>query len=191
MDTIPGGKISNDLNNAQSTISRYACRIVVSRYPPYTARIYAAGFDNSKSIFLGVRSSSSFYLFPLIFFDQEKSIKWKTNRHEMDGVTTNGILLMHTDEDQFHSNTKSTKWKELSVGGNVFDLGEGRLKFNYQTVVFSQKKKMNYFKLLSHSIQSPSNIDNILKDGTLIDLCGATLLWRSIEGLKHTPVNRI
>jgi hypothetical protein len=55
----------------------------------------------------------------------------------MDGVTTNGILLMHTDEDQFHSNTKSTKWKELSVGGNVFDLGEGRLKFNYQTVVFS------------------------------------------------------
>jgi hypothetical protein len=55
----------------------------------------------------------------------------------MDGVTTNGILLMHTDEDQFNSNSKPTKWKELSVGGNVFELGEGRLKFNYQAAVFN------------------------------------------------------
>lgn len=29
---------------------------------------------------------------------------------------------------------------------------------------------------------------NILQDGTLIDLCGATLLWRSSEGLQHSPV---
>jgi hypothetical protein len=57
MDTVPGAKTSNDLNIAQSTISRYACRIVVSRYLPYTARIYAAGFDSSKNIFLGVRRS--------------------------------------------------------------------------------------------------------------------------------------
>lgn len=28
---------------------------------------------------------------------------------------------------------------------------------------------------------------NQLQDGTLIDLCGATLLWRSAEGLKHSP----
>ena len=32
-----------------------------------------------------------------------------------------------------------------------------------------------------------SNKSNILKDGTLIDLCGATLLWRSADSLKHTP----
>jgi pellino len=38
----------------QSTISRYAARITVERDPPYTARIYAAGFDASKRIFLGV-----------------------------------------------------------------------------------------------------------------------------------------
>ncbi len=38
----------------QSTISRYAARITVEREPPYTARIYAAGFDASKRIFLGV-----------------------------------------------------------------------------------------------------------------------------------------
>ena len=53
----------------------------------------------------------------------------------MDGVTTNGILLMHIDGDQFDSNAKPTKWREVSVGGSVFDLGEGRLKFNYETAV--------------------------------------------------------
>lgn len=40
--------------SAQSTISRYACRIMCERNAPYTARIYAAGFDSSKNIFLGV-----------------------------------------------------------------------------------------------------------------------------------------
>lgn len=30
---------------------------------------------------------------------------------------------------------------------------------------------------------------NILQDGTLIDLCGATLLWRSAEGLAKSPVS--
>jgi hypothetical protein len=53
----------------------------------------------------------------------------------MDGVTTNGILVMHLDGDQFDTNSKPTKWKEVSVGGSVFDLGEGRLKFNYQLTV--------------------------------------------------------
>ena len=59
MDTVIGAKLFDDLSISQSTISRYACRIVVSRYPPYTARVYAAGFDGSKNIFLGVR----FFLF--------------------------------------------------------------------------------------------------------------------------------
>lgn len=31
---------------------------------------------------------------------------------------------------------------------------------------------------------------NKLLDGTLIDLCGATLLWRSAEGLSHSPTVR-
>lgn len=31
--------------------------------------------------------------------------------------------------------------------------------------------------------------DNILRDGTLIDLCGATLLWRSAVGLLASPVS--
>ncbi len=39
---------------AQSTISRFSFRIVVDRFVPYTPRLYAAGFDTSKHIFLGV-----------------------------------------------------------------------------------------------------------------------------------------
>ncbi|KAA0198160.1 hypothetical protein FBUS_02225 [Fasciolopsis buskii] len=37
-----------------SAVSRFACRICVERDPPHTARIYAAGFDESNHIILGV-----------------------------------------------------------------------------------------------------------------------------------------
>jgi hypothetical protein len=38
-----------------STISRFACRILADRDQPNKAYVYAAGFDSSKNIFLGVR----------------------------------------------------------------------------------------------------------------------------------------
>lgn len=57
-DTSGGGKDGEDPSIAPSTISRFACRIVCERNPPYTARIYAAGFDSSKNIFLGVSGAS-------------------------------------------------------------------------------------------------------------------------------------
>ena len=56
-DTSPGGGAAEG-PSAQSTISRYACRILCDRRPPYTARIYAAGFDASSNIFLGVSEHS-------------------------------------------------------------------------------------------------------------------------------------
>lgn len=52
MDTLPGDK--KDSKVMQSTISRFACRILVER-DSHKARIYAAGFDSSRNIFLGVR----------------------------------------------------------------------------------------------------------------------------------------
>ncbi|KTG04149.1 hypothetical protein cypCar_00003876 [Cyprinus carpio] len=88
-DTVSGGGESEDTPITQSTISRFACRVVCERNPPYTARIYAAGFDSSKNIFLGVESES-----------------------------------------------------------------------------------------------------NVLQDGSLVDLCGATLLWRTADGLFHTPTQK-
>lgn len=57
-DTSPGGGATEG-PSAQSTISRYACRILCDRRPPYTARLYAAGFDASSNIFLGVSDSQS------------------------------------------------------------------------------------------------------------------------------------
>jgi Pellino. len=53
MDTIPGDK-SGENKVLQSTISRFACRILCDRANPRVARIYAAGFDSSRNIFLGV-----------------------------------------------------------------------------------------------------------------------------------------
>lgn len=53
MDTIPGDK-TGDNKVMQSTISRFACRILADRNNPKICRIYAAGFDTSRNIFLGV-----------------------------------------------------------------------------------------------------------------------------------------
>lgn len=52
MDTLPGDK--KDSKVMQSTISRFACRIIVERNGSHRARIFAAGFDSSRNIFLGV-----------------------------------------------------------------------------------------------------------------------------------------
>ena len=54
MDTVPGDQRNSNAAVTQSTISRFACRIIIDRSPPYTARIYAAGFDSGRNIFLGV-----------------------------------------------------------------------------------------------------------------------------------------
>jgi pellino protein len=56
----PNRSINNaaSATNAQkpisSTISRFACRILADREQPIKAYVYAAGFDSSKNIFLGV-----------------------------------------------------------------------------------------------------------------------------------------
>lgn len=43
---------------------------------------------------------------------------------------------------------------------------------------------MNPHPVLSFQVENESNT---LQDGSLIDLCGATLLWRTPAGLRHTP----
>ena len=63
------------------------------------------------------------------------------------------------------SDPKPGIWREISVGGCVFGLRESR----------------------SAAIQGPPvpSETSVLVDGTLIDLCGATLLWRSAEGKTY------
>ncbi|XP_046401812.1 protein pellino isoform X4 [Ischnura elegans] len=228
VDTVPGGGDEKAGRVMQSTISRFACRILAERKDPRVARIYAAGFDSSRNIFLG-----------------EKATKWQSSRG-MDGLTTNGVLIMHprgafsgadppttsppplvpaddmdlaaTSSEGTETTTEETAacdapddpafqqqgtqpadmeaaecgspprplsqppppppprrnnvpewgvWREVSVGGGVFTLRESR----------SAQQK-------GHMVEGETNI---LLDGTLIDLCGATLLWRSAEGLAKSP----
>lgn len=150
MDTIPGDK-SGENKVLQSTISRFACRIIAERSNPKIARIYAAGFDSSRNIFLGEKAN------------------WQENR-EIDGVTTNGVLIMHPRGVFCGGNAKCGSWRETSVGGCIFTLRESRS---------AQQKG-----------QLIEDETNVLQDGTLIDLCGATLLWRSADGLAKSPSKR-
>lgn len=151
-DTVSGGGDSEDALITQSTISRFACRVVCERNPPYTARIYAAGFDSSKNIFLG-----------------EKAAKWKNPDGQMDGLTTNGVLVMHP-RGGFTEESKPGVWREISVCGDVYTLRETRSAQTRGKLVDSES--------------------NVLQDGSLVDLCGATLLWRTAEGLFHTPTQK-
>ncbi|XP_067125269.1 protein pellino-like [Centruroides vittatus] len=146
MDTLPAQKL--DQKSVQSTISRFACRIIVERNGNHTSKIYAAGFDSSRNIFLG-----------------EKAIKWQHNS-EVDGLTTNGVLIMHPKEPFNDTSFQPGVWREVSVGGEIYALRMSR----------SGQKGMK--------IEGETNT---LQDGTLIDLCGVTLLWRSAEGLKKSP----
>ncbi|XP_046355931.1 protein pellino-like [Haliotis cracherodii] len=148
MDTIPGNQRGTTENITQSTISRFACRILVDRNPPYTARIYAAGFDSGRNIFLG-----------------EKAVKWYAGE-EIDGLTTNGVFIMQPTGG-FTPSAKPGVWREVSVGGGVFPLRESR------------PSPLKSCQILEE--------DNILRDGTLVDLCGATLVWRSALGLITSP----
>ncbi|XP_049618288.1 E3 ubiquitin-protein ligase pellino homolog 1 isoform X1 [Syngnathus scovelli] len=161
--------------SAQSTISRYACRIMCERNAPYTARIYAAGFDSSKNIFLG-----------------ERAAKWRTSDGLMDGLTTNGVLVMHPAGD-FVSEPAPGVWREISVCGNVFALRETRSaqqRGKLQFVLRARTSRIwttDGFQLADLSPTQVDNESNTLQDGSLIDLCGATLLWRTPSGLRRTP----
>ncbi|XP_067877513.1 E3 ubiquitin-protein ligase pellino homolog 1-like [Heterodontus francisci] len=148
-DTAPSTQSNSESPSTQSTISRFACRITCERSPPYTARIYAAGFDSSKNIFLG-----------------ERAAKWRTPDGLMDGLTTNGVLVMHPARG-FCDDSSPGVWREISVCGNVYALRETRSA--------QQRGKL------------VENESNVLQDGSLIDLCGATLLWRTTEGLENAP----
>ncbi|XP_061437351.1 E3 ubiquitin-protein ligase pellino homolog 2-like isoform X1 [Lethenteron reissneri] len=157
----PGGGGGEDAHlAAQSTISRFACRVVCARTAPHSARIYAAGFDSSRNIFLG-----------------EKAAKWKSVAGQMDGLTTNGVLVMtprqpppHTGAPEGAGEPSPGTWREISVCGNVYSLRETRSA-----------------QLRGHLVDSETNV---LRDGSLVDLCGATLLWRTAEGLARAPTLR-
>ncbi|XP_030425415.1 E3 ubiquitin-protein ligase pellino homolog 3 isoform X2 [Gopherus evgoodei] len=97
---------------------------------------------------------------------QERAAKWRTPDGLMDGLTTNGVLVMHPTGG-FSEDSAPGVWREISVCGNVYALRDSRSA--------QQRGKL---------VQTESNV---LQDGSLIDLCGATLLWRTTAGLLLTP----
>ncbi len=58
MDTIDNEDGTKTFNS-NSTVSRYSCRILCERVPPYTAKIYAAAFDTKGRIQLSVSEGDS------------------------------------------------------------------------------------------------------------------------------------
>ncbi|XP_046849104.1 E3 ubiquitin-protein ligase pellino homolog 1-like isoform X2 [Xenia sp. Carnegie-2017] len=149
MDIVPNAKTASDCILTRSTISRFACRIYVDRCPPYTARIYASGFDKSKNIALG-----------------SKAIKCIQDDGMMDGLTTNGVLILHPNNNS-DTSTGPGIWREVSVAGNMYSLRKARSDRNAGKRIAGES--------------------NVLVDGTLIDLCGTTLLWKSKEGMERMP----
>ncbi|XP_067001254.2 protein pellino-like [Anabrus simplex] len=149
LDVFPGN-LNVGKESVKSTVSRFACRLIADRTSPHIVRIYAAGFDSSRNIFVG-----------------EEATTWQNENTEIDGLTTNGVLIWHPQGTFLGGEIKPGWWREVSIGGKIYSLRPSRCA--------REKGKM---------IKDESNI---LQDGTLIDICGATLLWRSDEGLKKSP----
>lgn len=98
------------------------------------------------------------------------------------------MLIMHpTNEFGSAISGKQSEWMEVSVCGAVFSLNDSRLNPCIHL-------NNNHLLLNKNDTQNGSNLEvknNILRDGTLIDLCGATLLWRSIDSLRKTPSRQL
>nr|CDS33221.1 protein pellino 1 [Hymenolepis microstoma] len=97
----------------------------------------------------------------------ENACKW---RHSdiMDGFTTNGVRIFRPSQwlkRDSNDEEQSSLWREVSVCGNVY--------------------RLHSTMFVPGETDRVEEEDNVLEDGTLIDLCGAILIWRSAEGLRN------
>jgi len=95
----------------------------------------------------------------------EHAPQWSNGKKFSDGLTTNGVLLCHP-KGNWGKEMKPGVWREVSVSGEMFGLRHCR----------SAKHR-----------GKTSDCSNVLQDGTLIDLCGVVMLWRTCSGLKYSP----
>ena len=96
-------------------ISRFACRIVIERSPPFTTRIYAGGFNERNNIMLG-RSA----------FQWRRSSGTAVGSSYLDGLTTNGVFIMRP-KTNFGTTPSQDVWREVSVAGDVYPLRHSRI----------------------------------------------------------------
>ena len=92
----------------------------------------------------------------------------------MDGLTTNGVLLWHPPS-----------WGRLSSGNDAQDSALCQwLEVSVRGAILSLRSSRSA-KTRGHLLPNDSNV---VRDGSLIDLCGVTLLFRTNEGLEQSPV---
>lgn len=138
--------------------------------------------------------SVSGLLIPVSF--QEKATKWKNPDGHMDGLTTNGVLVMHPEG--FPEDPKQGLWREISVCGDVYALRETRSGPSRGKLVSPGPQTgpeapewVCCTKPVSGGVSLQAEGESsALRDGSLVDLCGATLLWRTGEGLLRAPTLR-
>ena len=82
--------------------------------------IDAPYYDVTK-IALFVRDSTKL----AVFCWQEKATKWETGV-DMDGLTTNGVLIMHPNGSFSDGNGAPGIWREVSVCGAIYSLRVSR-----------------------------------------------------------------
>lgn len=66
-----------------------------------------------------------FFVILSLFCLQEKATKWQEGR-DIDGLTTNGILLMHPQGSFCGGDSEPGVWREVSVCGGIYSLRESR-----------------------------------------------------------------
>lgn len=88
--------------------------------------IFKSNISESETLYVtgNVPQSTIFYLM-FLFCWQEKAAKWKNPDGHMDGLTTNGVLVMHP-KGGFTEESKPGVWREISVCGDVYTLRETR-----------------------------------------------------------------
>lgn len=124
--------------------SRYACRIISSRLPPYQSFLYASGFNEKK----------------IMSLTDNKHIINCSKNNDLDVLTAFGVKLWHP---------QLKKWAEISLNGNVY---------NIRKSVDEPGGEMN-----------DSNFTNELLDGSIIDLCGVSLVFQKSPSLsKLDPI---
>lgn len=74
---------------------------------------------------------------------QEKAAKWRMRDGQMDGLTTNGVLVMHP-HNGFSQDSKPGLWREISVCGNVFALRETRSSQHREKMVSGTHRQVQF-----------------------------------------------
>ena len=182
MDTVAGARSAEECMVKESTISRFACRILIDREPPYTARIYAAGFDKARNIFLG-----------------EKALRW-TTKGDVDGLTTNGILVLRPREN-FDRDAEPGLWREVSVNGGVYPMRDSRATPTKAEMVIALHSAVALAQMDGVAVAIGENLnldvsaalDQLFQVHARIAKCGPRLLWqcwkRRICDTKSTTLN--